>query len=396
MSTRYEERMGWWREAKFGMFIHWGLYSLLGRGEWTMLSERIPPDEYAKLADQFRPERYNPEEWVKLAKEAGMKYMVLTTRHHDGFSLFDSKVSDFTSVKTAAKRDLIAEYVSACRKLNMKIGFYYSLIDWRWPVVYEGPEKNPAEWKKLVNYIHKQVEELCTQYGKIDILWYDGCFYVNNHKIYPTKPEHWDAKHLNKMVRELQPEIIINNRSGQSEDFDTPEQKIEPAKDRLWEACMTTTNHWWGYHKGDFNYKPTWQLIQSLVDIVSKGGNLLLNIGPKANGEFPGKAISRLKGVGLWMNSYAESIYGTSPAPPGISDNFGRLTTKSDKLYLHVFGWPGREMQLLGIKKRIKTIYLLPGRKPLNFRQKEKTFVTGLPMTSPDKSDSVLVINFQR
>ncbi|RLE81721.1 MAG: alpha-L-fucosidase, partial [Thermoprotei archaeon] len=168
------DRLKWFRDARFGIFIHWGLYSILGRAEWVMFLERIPVNEYARLADKFKPDKFDADEWAEIAKRAGARYMVFTTRHHDGFSLFDSKVSDFTSVKTAAKRDFVEEYAEACRRAGLKVGFYYSLLDWRWDAYWKGPKEDPEGWKKFLNYVHSQVEELCTQYGKIDVLWYDG------------------------------------------------------------------------------------------------------------------------------------------------------------------------------------------------------------------------------
>ena len=224
-----------------------------------MLKERIPKAEYAKLADRFRPGKFDAHEWVKIAREAGMRYMVLTTRHHDGFSLFDSQVSDFTSVKTAAKRDFIGEYVEACRNAGMPVGFYYSLLDWRWPAYWDGPKKDPEGWKEVRDYVHSQVRELMTNYGKIDILWYDGSW--------PHSAEDWEAQKLNEMVRSLQPGIIINNRSGIPGDLETPEQRIQ-GHERPWETCMTMDDLWWGYHPGDANVKSPTQLVRTLVKRV--------------------------------------------------------------------------------------------------------------------------------
>ena len=224
----YAERMAWFHQARFGMFIHWGLYSVLSRGEWVMLAERIPKEEYAKLAEQFNPGDFSADAWVKLAQEAGMKYIVLTTRHHDGFCLFDSKVSDFTSVKTAAKRDFVAEYVEACRKAGMRVGLYYSLLDWRFPGYHEGREKNPTSTAAMVEQAHSQVKELMGDYGKIDVLWYDGGW-VPGVDVKDVA-QYWRAEELNRMVRELQPEIITNNRSGQDEDIDTRNKMLLPQK----------------------------------------------------------------------------------------------------------------------------------------------------------------------
>jgi alpha-L-fucosidase len=215
----------WFNNARFGMFIHYGLTSLIGRHEWLIKIERMPFDEYRHFADRFKPKKFQPEQWARSAKEAGMKYMVFTTRHHDGYSMFDSKVSDFTSTKTAANRDFVAEYVKACRKYGLKVGLYYSLTDWRWKECLKGTPKTTQHKKvnpEIVEYVHQQVRELCTNYGKIDILWYDGPW--------PYDLIGWKAKKLNAMVRKLQPGILINDRSGTPEDFDTPEQNVVPAK----------------------------------------------------------------------------------------------------------------------------------------------------------------------
>ena len=278
------DRMKWWKEAKFGMFIHWGVYSIPARGEWVRFNERIPENEYRKFADIFNPEEYNPYEWATIAKQAGMKYVVLTTRHHDGFSLFDSKVSDFTAPKTGCGRDLIKEYVEGVRKAGLKVGFYYSLLDWRYKAYFLGPEKDPNGWDNFVNYVHTQVKELMSNYGKIDILWYDGGW--------PYTAEQWKSEELNNMVRNLQPEIIINNRSGLPEDFDTPEQKIPGAfpnpeiPERDWESCMTLNDHW-GYCENDNNWKTPSEIIWNLATCCAGGGNYLLNVGPKPDGTIP-------------------------------------------------------------------------------------------------------------
>lgn len=385
------KRTEWFEKARFGMFIHWGVYSLPGRGEWVMFLERIPKDDYEKLGKEFKPDKYNPEEWVKLAKESGMKYIVLTTRHHDGYSLFDSKVSDFTAPKTGPGRDLIAEYVSACRKYGMKIGFYYSLIDWRWDVAWQGPEKNPSGWNKLVEYVHKQVEELMSNYGKIDILWYDGSFYLESRKSFRTtrtKPEHWKSKKLNKMVRKLQPDIIINNRSDLPEDFDTPEQRITPSeKNRLWESCMTMNYHW-GYCASDNLWKPAKELAQNLSSCVSGGGNYLLNVGPKANGEIPEESVIRLKEIGRWLKKNGEAIYGAGKS--GIfGGSCGVLTKKGKKLYLFVHWWSGRNITLPDVKDNIKRAYFLHNKKKVEFEKNGRKLV--IKNLTPKKPSGVLI-----
>jgi len=380
------ERLKWWTEARFGMFIHWGLYAIPARGEWVMYCERIPKAEYACLAERFRPRRFNADEWVALAQEAGMRYLVLTTRHHDGFCLWDSQVSDFTTVKSAAQRDFIAEYVAACRKAGMRIGFYYSLLDWRWPAYWEGPEKDPEGWAEFREYVHAQVRELMTQYGKIDILWYDGAW--------PHSAEDWQSEGLNAMVRRLQPDIIINNRSRVPEDFETPEQHIRPA-DRPWESCMTIDDLWWGYHPGDPNLKSPRQLVRNLVKCVAGNGNFLLNVGPKADGTIPAPQARRLRAVGEWLRRNGESIYGAGPAPFGQA-HLGQVTAKGNTVYVHVMFWPGREMCVAGIKNRVQRACMLATGEELPFeQQQDRLFVRGLPPRAPDPIDTVVALELE-
>jgi len=386
-----EEKLKWFKEARFGMFIHWGLYSVLGRGEWVMYQENIPAKEYEKYAWKFNPKRFNADEWVALAKEAGIKYMVLTTRHHDGFCLFDSKVSDFTSVKTAAKRDFVAEYVKACRKQGMKVGFYYSLPDWRWPVFFRGPKKNSRAWTEYVKYIHDQVKELCTQYGKIDILWYDYMIPRNGKNGY--HPDDWQSKRLNNMVRKYQPDILINNRSGLAEDFDTPEQRVVPSKPgRMWETCMTMNMHW-GYFSRDNMWKPPKGLIHHLTGCVSGGGNYLLDVGPRADGTIPGEAVRRLRRIGEWLKTNGEAIYGAGPGPFN-SGTAGVVTAKGKKIYLIVHWWPGRELCLPEVKVKIKSAYILStGKKVIPEPRGKRLILKGLPAKAPDPLSTVIVLS---
>jgi len=394
-----EERLKWFKQARFGMFIHWGIYSIPARGEWVMYSERIPPEEYAPLAQQFRPSRFDADAWAALAKEAGMKYMVLTTRHHDGFSLFDSKVSEFTSVKTAVNRDFVAEYVRACRRAGMKIGFYYSLLDWRFPAYFAGPGKDPKGWEQLVNYSHAQVRELCTQYGKIDLLWYDGGWVPwakGDPALNFTPPsDPWRARELNAMVRRFQPHIIINNRSGLLEDFDTPEQHIAASsEDRAWESCMTMNDNW-GYSAGDHNWKSTTQLIHNLVRCASGVGNFLLNVGPKADGTIPAPSVKRLREIGAWMKMNGESIYGSERCPFG-GGMVGLTTAKGNTVYMHVFRWPGEELCIAGVKNSVRSAYLLAtGERAGIERKGDRLFLRNLPGKAPAPHDTVIVLKLQ-
>src|SRR5256884_4820226 len=258
-------RMQWWHEAKFGMFIHWGLYSVLGRHEWVMENEGIPVSEYEKLADQFKPKPNAARDWARLARRAGQKYMVMTTKHHEGFCNFDTKLTDYCATKRGPGRDLVREYVDAARGEGLRVGFYYSLMDWHHP---DGARSktDEAARRRFVDYIHGQVKELMTNYGKVDVLWYDVAW--------PLDAKGWESVEMNKMVRSLQPDIIINNRSKIPEDFDTPEQHIEASLNRPWESCMTL-NDSWGYHAADNGWKTPTTVIKNLITCARDGGNYL-------------------------------------------------------------------------------------------------------------------------
>jgi len=380
-------RMQWWNQARFGMFIHWGVYAIPARGEWVMHREHIPHQEYAPLAQRFVPRRFDADTWVRLAKEAGMNYMVLTTRHHDGFSLFDSQVSGFTSAKSAAKRDLVREVVEACHRAGMPVGFYYSLLDWRYEAYFRGPDKDPEGWNQMVEYIHAQVRELCTHYGTVDILWYDGGW--------PYSAEDWRSEELNAMVRELQPGIVINNRSRIPEDFDTPEQHIRSSQPgRPWEACMTL-NDSWGYNAADDNWKTPKQVIMNLARCAMGGGNFLLNVGPKADGTIPAKSVQILRRVGQWLDRNGGSIYGTEYSPfGGMSTGF--TTVKGNTLYLHVLRWPGREITFSRIANKVRSVHLLESGRAVRFEQKDdRLFLRGLPVAPPDRYDTVIAVELE-
>lgn len=399
----YAERTVWFHQAQFGMFIHWGLYSLLGRGAWVMDAEHIPKQEYAQLADQFNPDKFDAAYWTSLAKEAGMKYMVLTSRHHDGFCLFDSAASKFTSVKTAAKRDFVAEFTAACRKAGLKVGLYYSLLDWRFPGYFDR-KKHPESFSALVEQAHQQVRELLTNYGKIDYLWYDG-EWIPGVKINRTMeggkggpPEIsglWRSKELNRMVRQLQPEIIINNRSGIVGDVDTPEGYVTSSeKGRCWESCMTMGDTYgWGYVKHDPNFKTTTQLIQYLVTAASGAGNYLLNIGPKPDGTVRKEEVQRLKEIGKWMKENGESIYSSERLPVGWGKGMlGTVTAKGNTVYLHIFRWPGEIASLAGIRNKVISAQILITGKLARIEQTNdgRLFLKGLSEEPPDRNDTVI------
>ncbi len=387
----YEQRMKWFHQARFGMFIHWGLYAIPGRGEWVMHQEQIPADEYAKLAWEFNPGKFDADEWAALAKAAGMKYIVLTTRHHDGFCLFDSQASDFTSVKTAANRDFVAEYVEACRKAKLKIGFYYSLLDWRFRGYHVGKDKDPKSVKAMVAQAHAQVRELLTNYGKIDIMWYDGAWVPG---IAPEDiPAYWNSAKLNRMVRRLQPHIIINNRSGLPEDTDTPEQHVSAsAAGRGWESCMTIGDSCgWGYIRHNPNMKTVTQLIQHLVTAAAGEGNYLLNVGPKPDGTIQKEYVDRLLAIGKWMEVHGESIYGSQRCPFG-GGMIGMWTAKGNNAYLHVLRWPGEEACVTNVGNRVRSARVLATGTRAQIEQlpNGRLFLRGLPNRPPDRHDAVI------
>src|SRR5881227_2948092 len=288
-----ERRMKWWHEAKFGMFIHWGLYSTLERHEWVMENEGIPVSEYERLAPRFKPAPNAARAWARLAKSAGMKYMVMTTKHHEGFCNFDSKLTDYCAPRQGPGRDLVREYVEAARAEGLRFGFYYSLMDWHHP---DGAKcaTDEAARKRFVEYTHGLIRELLTNYGKIDVLWYDVSW--------PLDAKGWESERMNKMVFELQPDIIVNNRNKLAGDFSTPEQRIEAAEaGRAWESCMTM-NDSWGYHRADDAWKTPKQVVRNLITCAHDGGNYLLNIGPKPDGSVPAESVAILNSVGQWMD----------------------------------------------------------------------------------------------
>ena len=381
-----KDRIAWWQEASFGMFIHWGVYSIPARGEWMMYQEHVPLEEYKKLADQFNPQNYNPAEWVALAKDAGMKYIVITTRHHDGFCLFDSKVSDFTAPKTAAGRDLIAEFVNACRKENMHFGFYYSLVDWRFPGTIPHHIRNSDEsYKTLVNQAHEQVRELLTNYGTVDILWYD--------MLVPYDAKLWRSKELNEMAKELQPNILINDRAGIPADFSTPENSVS-AKPGPWESCYSM-NRTWGYAKYDRNYKSVNELLRLLSSCASQKGNFLLNVAPDRDGFISIEATERLREIGKWMRTNGKAIYNAGPSPV-VAPNLGMETRVDDKVYLLIQRWPGPTVPIAWCGSRVKSARLLANNQFAKIEQKgDRVWLHNLPEYPVDPYLNVIELTFE-
>ncbi len=382
----YDKRMEWFKHDRFGMFIHWGLYAIPARGEWVRSVEEMPEEEYLPFFDEFDPVDYDPKKWAKAAKKAGMKYAVLTAKHHDGFCLFDSKLTDFKSTNTKCGRDLVREYLEAFRAEGLKVGLYYSLLDWHHPdfPAYKDkqhPMRNNEEYKdKEINfdnyltYMHGQIEELCRDYGKIDLMWYD--FSYDN-----LTGEAWKATELVRMVRKYQPDIILDNRlevSGSgfgsiatdnpkefSGDYVSPEQIIPPTgfkdesgRDIPWEACITMNKNW-GYHAKDKDFKPADMIIKKLVECVSKNGNLLLNVGPDAKGNIPSESLEILENIGKWMDKNSESVYGCRGSNLPKPEN-GRITRSDSAIYYHITENSIGSIWLEGIKRdEVKGIRLL-------------------------------------
>ena len=381
--ARHEERISWWRAARFGMFVHWGLYSLLGRDAWAMGDEDIPLSEYTQLADQFQPQKDVARSWSRLARAAGMKYIVLTTKHHEGFCLFNSQLTDYCAPKHAVGRDLVAEFVDAARAEGLRVGFYYSLMDWHHPD-WRTCKVDERARKRFVAYTHGQIRELLTQYGKIDILWYDMAV--------PLDAVGWESEKLNQMVFELQPEIVVNNRNGISGDFSTPEQDVKPTSGD-WEACMTL-NDCWGFVPGDQNWKRPHHLVQNLIGCSASGGNYLLNIGPRADGSIPEPCLNILHQVGSWTRDNEASIYDTRRCKFLHGDICG-FTCRGNTLYVHVFYWPGDVISIGGVTKPARSVKHLASGKDISYAQKGRQLIlSGLPRQSPDELITVFAIEF--
>ena len=417
-----DARMAWWRDARFGMFIHWGLYAVpagewkgqTNHAEWIRETAKIPLEEYNQFVGQFNPVKFNADDWVSMAKDAGMKYIVITSKHHDGFGLFNSRQTDFDVMSTPFKRDILKELSKACQKQDMTFCFYHSIMDWHHPDYlprrsWETTRSTEgADFDRYRAYMKAQLKELLTGYGKIGVLWFDGEWENTWTSEY--------GKDLYNWVRNLQPGIIINNRvtvgrsgmAGMTEgeeftgDFGTPEQEIPatgiPGAD--WESCMTMNDHW-GYNKNDKNFKSSAEILRMLADIASKGGNYLLNIGPTADGVFPQESIDRLKEIGNWMKVNGEAIYGTQ-ASPFRSLAWGRCTQKkmtgSTRLYLHVFDWPAdQKLVVPGLGNKAIRAYLLsdPNQEEIPVTAIPGGLSIQVPQSAPNTVNSVIVLDVE-
>lgn len=414
-----DARMQWWREARFGMFIHWGAYAVPagtykgervpGIGEWIMSRAKIPVADYEQFAHAFNPVQFDPDEWVRIAKDAGMKYIIITSKHHDGFAIFDSKVSPYDIVDAAPyRKDAIAALAAAAKRQGIRFGVYYSIMDWHHPDAQapNTPEYNSRTWSNpnfdryLETYMKPQVTELVRQYPNIDVLWFDGEWVAD-----------WTdekGKALYNYLRTIRPDLIINNRVGHSRqglaglnkenrvgigDFGTPEQRVPPEglPGVDWETCMTM-NDTWGFKSYDDDWKDTKTLVRTLIDVASKGGNFLLNVGPTAQGRIPGPSVSRLSEMGDWMRQNGEAIYGTKVSPYG-QPAWGRYTAKGATVYAHIFDWPrDRKLALTGLKTKPARAYLLVDKTPLQVDDVDGTFTVQLPAAAPSSIASVLVL----
>lgn len=406
----------WFVHDRFGMFIHWGLYALPARHEWVKSRELITTEDYQKYFDHFDPDLYDPQEWAAIAKGAGMKYVVLTSKHHEGFCLWDSKQTDYKATNTPYGKDLLKPYVEAFRAAGLKVGFYYSLIDWHHPEFpidifhplrdrEDAAEMNKSrDMRKYAAYMREQVRELLTDYGTIDIIWYDFSYPGRDYKGLPGKGRaDWESDDLIDLTRELQPEIIVDNRLdlpfGEA-DIYTPEQfqprewvKVD-GQPVVWETCQTFSGSW-GYHRDETTWKSAEQLVQMLVNTVSTGGNLLMNVGPTARGTFDDRALDALDVYGEWMRLHSRAIYGCTQsefaAPADV-----RFTQNGKRLYVHVYTWPFRHLHLDGFAGKVEYAQLLNDASEIKLLEQGKhnewsiaetasnTLTLELPVVKPD------------
>ena len=378
-----EQDMQAWREMKFGLFIHWGPVSLKGTEiGWSRGGERrgrsgkgkIPFEEYDNLYKKFNPVKFNADEWVQVAKDAGMKYLVFTSKHHDGFSMFDSKHTDYKITNSPFKRDVVQELADACHKAGLKLGFYYSPVDWY------HPDYRTENHSKYIKFMHNQIRQLCTKYGRLDIMWFDGL---------GGSAKDWDSENLFMMIRKLQPHIIINNRAGLAADHDTPEQRIGKFQhDRAWETCMTICRQWaW---KPNDQMKSLKQCIQTLVSAVGGDGNLLFNVGPMPDGRIEPRQVDRLREMGVWLNKYGRSIYGTRGGP-FKTGSWGASTNKGKTIYVHVFNWDGDTITLPPIPKKIITSSVLTGG-TATVKQTKEAIDISVPKAYRQELDTIIAL----
>ncbi len=408
----------WFRHDRFGMFIHWGLYAMPARHEWIKSKEMMTDEHYQRYFDHFNPDMYDPKEWARQAKAAGMKYVVLTTKHHEGFCLFDSKYTDFKSTNTPCGKDLVREYVDAFRAEGLRIGFYYSLIDWHHEdftidschpkkMLPDALEQNKTkDMRKYAEYMRNQVTELLSNYGKIDILWFDfsykteyGC--PEFARFAGKGKDDWESEKLIETARKLQPGIIIDNRADIEQDLWTPEQyqptewvrHAETGELVTWEACQTFSGSW-GYYRDEMTWKSPEQLVGMLIKTVSLGGNLLMNVGPTARGYLDYRAENALKAYADWMKYNSRSIYGCTMAEPEFKAPQGCLLTQSEdekRLYVHIMDYPFKALEIDGLAGKIEYIQFLHDASELFYDEKQKVMTDGLTIEKVNESGKVTI-----
>lgn len=391
-----DNKTDWFNKTRFGMFIHWGAYSVAGRGEWIMNRELIGKDEYTDLyVNNWHAENYNPEEWASLAKDAGMGYMVLTTRHHDGFALWNSTANEYNAVNYGPKKDLVAPYVEACRSAGLKVGLYYSPANWThpdypgaffrdWPA--ESDWHNETSRKLFIEFYQKEIKELLTNYGQIDYLWFDGCI-----------PDNINGDLTLQMIKKIQPGTLVNNRLGQPFDIKCCEQTIKPPSDPLqnWEACMTL-NKSWGYHKGDSYWKKPVEVLDLLLKCAESGGNLLLNIGPKPDGSIPDESVEILQKTGKWLKRNFNTITESERHQLSWNCTARPITVKGNKIFLHFLVNPNGEFCWGELKNKVKKAYFNSNGENIEFRQDgERLFLLNLPDPLPCSPVSTIVLEVE-
>jgi alpha-L-fucosidase len=417
--AQHDARMKWWRQARFGLFIHWGLYSeaagewdgktTSGAGEWIMNDMRIPLSQYATLVPRFNPVKFNATQWVRMAKNAGMKYIVITSKHHEGFGMYRSSLTDWCIASTPFQRDPLKELAAACRAEGITFCLYHSIMDWHNPEYaprksWNDIDKNPPDFDRYDAFLKGQLKELLTGYGRLGVLWFDGGW--ENTWTYDRGAD------LYNYVRALQPNIIVNDRVGTTQplqpgqrrygDYKTPEQTIPPngfGPGVDWETCMTM-NDTWGYKKSDHDWKSTETIVRNLIDCASKGGNYLLNVGPTGEGLIPEASIQRLEETGRWIKANGDTIYGTSASPFTRQLPWGRCTQRTvgsvTTLYLHVFQWPADgKLTVPGLRNKAKSASVLVTREKVATLNTESGLVLSLPLQAPDALSSTVVVRLQ-
>jgi alpha-L-fucosidase len=405
--------LDWLIRDRFGLFIHWGLYALPARHEWVKNRERIPDEQYDRYFRHFNPDLFRPEEWAAAARRAGMRYMVITSKHHEGFALWDSQLTDYKATNTPYGRDLLRPMLDAFRAEGLRVGLYHSLIDWHhpeYPIDGLHPMRDNVEFRerekgrdmaKYAAYLHGQVRELLTHYGRIDYMWFDFSYPGSDWGWSKGKGRaDWRSEELEAMCRELQPHIVFNDRLDLGRGVRTPEQyqprRTSAAEYHFWEACQTM-NGSWGYDRDNLDWKPVGLLVRMLIDSVSKGGNLLLNVGPTGRGEFDPRSLERLEGVGRWLHHHGRAIYGCGAAEETPPDDC-RYTRSGDRLYLHVFAWPFRNLHLEGLGGRVEYAQLLHDASEVRYRERpgDGTLTLELPVQQPDVAVPVVELFLRR